>query len=85
VENSALEVVDYMRENWQPIDQINTIEKFNVAYKKIYINYVISNGPSLYIERIDITGNQRTFDYVVREQLVFQKVMHTISPIWINL
>lgn len=73
VENSALAVVDYMRENGQPFAQINTIEKVNVAEKTIDINYVISNGPSLYIERIDVTGNQRTFDYVIREQLVISE------------
>ncbi|MEL0185696.1 MAG: POTRA domain-containing protein, partial [Hyphomicrobiales bacterium] len=50
-----------------------TIEKVNVADNTIDINYVISNGPSLYIERIDITGNQRTFDYVIREQLVISE------------
>lgn len=73
MENSALAIVDFLRDNGQPFVQINTIEKVNLANNTIDINYVISNGPPVYIERIDITGNQRTFDYVIRRQLAISE------------
>ena len=36
--------------------------------RTIDINYVIEQGPRVYIERIDITGNTRTRDYVIRRE-----------------
>jgi outer membrane protein insertion porin family len=34
----------------------------------IHIAYLIDEGPRIYIERINITGNQRTLDYVIRRE-----------------
>jgi outer membrane protein insertion porin family len=36
---------------------------------KININYVVEEGPRVYIERINIRGNTRTRDYVIRREL----------------
>lgn len=36
--------------------------------RTIDINYVVEQGPRVYIERIDITGNSRTRDYVIRRE-----------------
>ncbi len=36
--------------------------------RKIALNYVIEEGPRIYIERINITGNTRTKDYVIRRE-----------------
>jgi outer membrane protein insertion porin family len=36
--------------------------------KAINVTYVIDEGPRIYIERINITGNLRTQDYVVRRE-----------------
>ena len=36
--------------------------------RTIDINYIIEQGPRVYIERIDITGNTRTRDYVIRRE-----------------
>ncbi len=36
--------------------------------RTIDINYVVEQGPRVYIERIDITGNIRTKDYVIRRE-----------------
>jgi outer membrane protein insertion porin family len=38
------------------------------AAKVINVTYVIDEGPRIYIERINITGNQRTQDYVIRRE-----------------
>ncbi len=34
----------------------------------VHLTYVIDQGPRIYIERIDITGNERTKDYVIRRE-----------------
>ena len=36
--------------------------------RTIDINYIVEQGPRVYIERIDITGNTRTRDYVIRRE-----------------
>lgn len=36
--------------------------------RKISLNYVIEEGPRVYIERINIAGNTRTKDYVIRRE-----------------
>ena len=36
--------------------------------RTIDINYIVEQGPRVYIERIDITGNGRTKDYVIRRE-----------------
>src|SRR5262249_3838378 len=38
------------------------------AAKAINVTYVIDEGPRIYIERINITGNARTQDYVIRRE-----------------
>ena len=35
---------------------------------KISMEYVVDEGPRVYIERINIIGNQRTMDYVIRRE-----------------
>ncbi|MEC9368783.1 MAG: outer membrane protein assembly factor BamA [Pseudomonadota bacterium] len=36
--------------------------------RKIGLTYVIEEGPRIYIERIEILGNNRTLDYVIRRE-----------------
>jgi outer membrane protein insertion porin family len=40
----------------------------DIVAKTIAITYVIDEGPRVYIERINITGNLRTQDYVIRRE-----------------
>lgn len=70
IETSSLAIISSLRQRGNPFVQVNVIEKIDELNKTIDINYVISDGPSVYIERIDISGNQRTFDYVLRRELL---------------
>ncbi len=36
--------------------------------RKINMNYVIEEGPRVYVERINVSGNTRTKDYVIRRE-----------------
>ena len=40
----------------------------DVANHTISLSYVIDEGPRIYIERINIVGNERTKDYVIRRE-----------------
>jgi outer membrane protein insertion porin family len=39
------------------------------AGRLIGITYVVDEGPRVYVERINVRGNTRTRDYVVRREL----------------
>jgi outer membrane protein insertion porin family len=40
----------------------------DVVNRTISINYVVDEGPRVYIERINIVGNERTKDFVIRRE-----------------
>ena len=40
----------------------------DTANHTIAISFSVDNGPKVYIERIDIVGNTRTRDYVIRRE-----------------
>ncbi len=41
--------------------------------KLVYITYTIHKGPKIYLERIEIKGNQRTLDTVIRRELAVRE------------
>ena len=40
---------------------------------QLNITYLVDNGPRVYVERINITGNLKTRDYVIRRELEFSE------------
>jgi outer membrane protein insertion porin family len=40
---------------------------------RLNITYLVDNGPRVYVERINITGNQKTRDFVIRRELEFSE------------
>ncbi len=73
VQDSSLQIVDSLRSNGLPFVQVRAVENLNDIEKIIDINYVLTEGPRVYIERIDISGNQRTYDYVIRRELAISE------------
>ena len=49
--------------------QINSKKEFDNINKQVNINYLIDEGPKVYINKITINGNTRTTDKVIRRQL----------------
>jgi outer membrane protein insertion porin family len=43
----------------------------DVANHTFHVTYLVDEGPRVYVERIDITGNQKTRDFVIRRELGF--------------
>lgn len=62
-------LVDFMKANGNPFATVDVIEEINDNTKKVNLTYILENGPPLYVERIEISGNQRTYDYVIRREL----------------
>ncbi len=62
-------LVDFMKANGNPFATVDVIEEINDNTKTVNLTYILENGPPLYVERIEISGNQRTYDYVIRREL----------------
>jgi outer membrane protein insertion porin family len=43
----------------------------DIANRTFHVTYLVDQGPRIYIERIDITGNVKTRDFVIRRELGF--------------
>ena len=43
----------------------------DAANRRFNITYLVDEGPRVYVERINITGNQKTRDFVIRRELDF--------------
>lgn len=48
--------------------QVRPVGQRDVATRTISLGYVVEEGPRVYIERINIRGNTRTRDYVIRRE-----------------
>jgi len=67
VEQMALDATDqgYSFADVRPrLDRDPTGKTFNVTY-------LVDEGPRVYVERVNITGNQKTRDFVIRRELAF--------------
>ena len=62
-------LVDFMKANGLPFATVDVIEEIDENTKKVNLTYILENGPPIYVERIEISGNQRTYDYVIRREL----------------
>jgi outer membrane protein insertion porin family len=43
----------------------------DISTNTFHVTYLVDEGPRLYVERINITGNDKTRDYVIRRELGF--------------
>jgi outer membrane protein insertion porin family len=68
IENSVVALTDEVGKLGYAFVQIEPQPTKHEAEHLIDINYVINEGPRVYIERIDINGNVRTLDKVIRRE-----------------
>ncbi len=52
------------------------------ANHRLNITYLVDNGPRVYVERINITGNVKTRDFVIRRELDFNEGDPFNQEIW---
>jgi outer membrane protein insertion porin family len=68
VEESLTALTDEIGKLGYAFVEVEPVPQKHDAEHLIDLNYVINEGPRVYIERIDITGNLRTLDRVIRRE-----------------
>jgi outer membrane protein insertion porin family len=73
IEDTIIALTDHLADNQFAFVDIKPQIQVNRDSHTIDINYVISESPRVYIERIDIGGNERTLDAVVRREMLLSE------------
>ena len=68
VERSTDAVTSELAKRGFPFAQVSLHTERDTEARQIGATFVIDNGPRSYVERIDIHGNTRTRDYVIRRE-----------------
>lgn len=69
IENSVDKISNVVGTQGYAFAQVDPQVTFNDKLKTVDITFNISEGPRVYIERIEISGNKRTRDHVIRREL----------------
>lgn len=69
VEKSLVSLTTEVSRRGHPFAQVRPRGERDAAGRLIGITYVVEEGPRVYVERINVRGNTRTRDYVVRREL----------------
>lgn len=67
---NVLAIAERYRDEGYAYVNVTPIPEFNETDKIVDINIQIESGPRVYIERIDIEGNEKTKDDVIRRELI---------------
>ena len=68
VEKSVQAMTRTVARQGNPFVQVRPVGTRDPASRTVNLGYVVEEGPHIYIERINIRGNTRTRDYVVRRE-----------------
>jgi outer membrane protein insertion porin family len=68
VERSLTDVTTDLARRGHAFAQVRPVGHRDPASRTIALGYVVEEGPHVYIERINIRGNTRTRDYVIRRE-----------------
>ncbi len=69
VEKTLVSLTTEVSRRGYPFAQVRPRGDRDAAGRLIGITYVVDDGPRVYVERINVRGNTRTRDYVVRREL----------------
>ncbi|MCO5093254.1 outer membrane protein assembly factor BamA [Bosea sp. (in: a-proteobacteria)] len=69
VEKSLVALTTEVARRGHPFAQVRPRGDRDAAGNQIGITYIVDEGPRVYVERINVRGNTRTRDYVVRREL----------------
>lgn len=69
VERSLTNITTEATRSGNPFAQVRPVGQRDPATRTISLGYVVEEGPRVYIERINVRGNTRTRDYVIRREL----------------
>src|SRR5581483_579855 len=68
IEKSVEKMTLALSDQGQAAAQVRPVPKRDAAGRTIAVAFRIEEGPRIYVERIDIVGNQKTKDYVIRRE-----------------
>jgi outer membrane protein insertion porin family len=68
VERTVQALTDYVQNHGQPFVDVRPRVQRDTAKHTIDLVFDVVEGPRVYVERIDITGNTRTLDKVIRRE-----------------
>lgn len=69
VERSLVSITTEVARRGHAFAQVRPRGERDASGRQIGITYVVEEGPRVYVERINVRGNTRTRDYVVRREL----------------
>jgi outer membrane protein insertion porin family len=69
VERSLTAMTTEVNRQGNPFAQVRPVGQRDPATGTISLGFVVEEGPRVYIERINVRGNTRTRDYVIRREL----------------
>ncbi|AWM86921.1 outer membrane protein assembly factor BamA [Microvirga sp. 17 mud 1-3] len=68
VQRSLQDMTTDIARRGHPFAQVRPVATRDPATQTINLSYVVEEGPRVYIERINVRGNSRTRDYVIRRE-----------------
>ncbi|QKV18105.1 outer membrane protein assembly factor BamA [Oricola thermophila] len=68
VEDTLIEMSERLAANGFPFAEVTPVGNRNFETRTIDVSYVVDQGQRAFIERIEIVGNSRTRDYVIRRE-----------------
>ena len=69
VEKTLVGVTNQVNRQGYPFAQVRPTGQRDRATHQVALGFVVEDGPRVYIERINVRGNTRTRDYVIRREL----------------
>ena len=69
VEKTLTNVTSQVNRQGYPFAQVRPTGQRDRATRQVSLGFVVEDGPRVYVERINIRGNTRTRDYVIRREL----------------
>lgn len=69
VDKSTQDIIKYLAVNGYPFVDVQAGYRIDNKNKLVNINYVISKAQKVYIGRVNIRGNLKTYDNVIRKEL----------------
>ena len=68
VEDTLIGMSEELAGNGFPFAEVTPIGNRNFETQTIDVTYVVDQGPRAFIERIEVVGNEKTRDYVIRRE-----------------
>ncbi len=77
VEKTLVTLTNQVNRAGYPFAQVRPTGQRDPATQRVSLGFVVEDGPHVYVERINVRGNTRTRDYVIRRELDFAEATPT--------